>query len=77
MDIASNRGKLLALVAPGVIAIEAAPVPWAVEASTETFQPRLAKTAPGCSPARVGRLVAAEPPAPGRSYFSTKARSIT
>ena len=29
----SRRWKLLALVAPGLIAIEVAPVPWAVEGS--------------------------------------------
>lgn len=67
MDILSQRGKLLALVAPGVIALEAAPVPWAVEGSTETFQPRLTKTAPGCSPARVGRLVESGVPQKGTS----------
>ncbi|MBW7900100.1 MAG: hypothetical protein H3C26_01365 [Rhodocyclaceae bacterium] len=75
MDIASTRGKLLALVAPGLIAVEAAPVPWAVEGATENFRPRLTRTAPGCNPARVGRLVRAEPV--GEDHFSTKARSIT
>lgn len=75
MDIASTRGKLLALVAPGLIAIEAGPAPWIVAASTEDFRPRLARTAPGCTPARVGRLVQHAPA--GGDHFSTKARSIT
>jgi hypothetical protein len=77
MDKTSKRGKLLALVAPGIIAIEAAPVPWAVQGSTETFVPRLARTVPGCAPVRIGRLVASEPPAANYFHFSTKARSIT
>ncbi|MFC5301252.1 hypothetical protein [Azospira restricta] len=74
MDILSQRGKLLALVAPGILAIEAAPVPWAVAASTTDFTPRLTQTVPGCSPTRVGRLVDSGAVA---DHFSTKARSIT
>jgi hypothetical protein len=77
MDIVSKRGKLLALVAPGLIAIEAGPAPWIVAASTEDFRPRLARTAPGCTPARVGRLVQHAPAGEADDYFSTKARSIT
>ena len=77
MDKTSKRGKVLALVAPGILAIEATPVPWAVQGSTETFVPRLARTVPGCAPVRVGRLVVSEPPAENHFHFSTKARSIT
>lgn len=70
----SSRGKLLALVAPGAVAIGTSTVPWAVEGSTETWRASSANTVPGCSPARVGRLVAAPTPV---DHFSTKARSIT
>ncbi|HEX5801502.1 MAG TPA: hypothetical protein VFY24_00650 [Azospira sp.] len=69
-----SRGKLLALVAPGALVFNPAATPWAVEGSTESFVPRLSATVPGCSSARVDRLVQA-PPAP--DHFSTKARSIT
>ena len=70
----SGRWKLLALVAPGLIAIEAGPAPWAVEAST-LVRPRLVRALPGCSPLRPGRLVQAAPAAD--THFSTKARSMT
>ena len=71
----SLRWKMLALVAPGLIAIEAAPAPWTVEGSTAFVRPRVVRSVPGCSPVRVGRLVQAAP-ASG-DHFSTKARSIT
>jgi len=74
MNRISLRGRLLALLAPGAIGIDASSVTWAVEGSTESLRPPLSTTAPGCSPAHVGRLVAAEPAA---THFSTKARSIT
>jgi len=71
----SRRWKLLALVAPGLIAIEVAPVPWAVEGSAAFVRPRLARSIPGWRPVRVGRLVQGEPA--GDDHFSTKARSMT
>lgn len=70
-----TRGRLLALIAPGLIAIEAAPAPWAVQGSTDSFTPRMTRAVPGCSPPRVGRLVQDAPA--GADHFSTKARSIT
>lgn len=66
----SRRWKLLALIAPGLIAIEAGPAPWAVEVGTA-----LVRALPGCSPLRPGKLVQAEPAAD--THFSTKARSMT
>ena len=70
----SGRWKLLALVAPGLIAIEAGPAPWAIEANT-VVRPRLVRALPGCSPLRPGKLVQAEQAAD--THFSTKARSMT
>lgn len=70
----SGRWKLLALVAPGLIAIEAGPAPWAIEANT-VVRPRLVRALPGCSPLRPGKLVQAAPAAD--AHFSTKARSMT
>jgi len=75
MNQLSVRSRLLALLAPGAIGLDAGAVDWAVEGSTEIVRPPLSTTAPGCSPARVGRLVADEPGRGG--HFSTKARSIT
>ncbi len=71
-----RRGALLALVAPGAIAIEMSAAPWAVSASTETFRPQMASAVPGCSSSRVERLVRLPAPA-APDHFSTKARSIT
>ena len=67
------RGRLLALVAPGALALSATATPWAVEGATQAVRPLAGSSAPGCSPVHAGRLVSA----PGADHFSTKARSIT
>ena len=71
----SRRWKMLALIAPGLIAIEAAPAPWTVEIGTAFVRPRLTRSIPGFGHLRTGRLVQAEPAR--IDHFSTKARSIT
>lgn len=70
-----SRGKMLALVAPGAIALNVSATPWMVEGPLIALRPTTESAVPGCSSTRVDRL--------GQSmlerapYFSTKARSIT
>ncbi len=70
-----SRGKLLALVAPGALALNVTATPGTVDVVTGTAWPRMASAVPGCNSSRVDRLAVLAPKK--KDYFSTKARSIT
>ena len=69
-----NSARLLALVAPGAIAVGATMTPWMVPGSSAT-PPRMATAVPGKNPVRAAGF--GLPTLPAGLYFSTKARSIT